>query len=62
MTKYAEAVTAYDQALAIDPLYNVALADKGLALTKMGKFDEAVKLFDAVLERDPNDIYALNNK
>jgi tetratricopeptide (TPR) repeat protein len=59
---YAEAITYYDKALAIDPNNEVALYGKGSALNYKGNYAEAILYFDKALAIDPNDKEALNNK
>lgn len=49
--QYAEARTAYDQALRIDPEYADARFDKGETLEKMGKLLEAQKCCSLALNR-----------
>ena len=36
--------------------------DKGISLTEMGKYNEAIKCFDEALRDDPNDTVAWYNK
>ena len=36
--------------------------NKGLALDNLGRYKEAISNYDKVLEIDPNDVDALNNK
>jgi tetratricopeptide (TPR) repeat protein len=39
-----------------------ALKNKGLALSKLGRYEEAIECYEKVLAIDGNDIFALNNK
>jgi tetratricopeptide (TPR) repeat protein/TM2 domain-containing membrane protein YozV len=39
-----------------------AFNDKGVALAKLGKYNESILFFDKALAINPNDVYALNNK
>ena len=48
----------YDRSIQI--IY--ALSDKGLALGKLGKHQEAIDCYDRILANDSNNVYALNNK
>jgi tetratricopeptide (TPR) repeat protein len=59
---YAEAITSYDKALAVDPNYKGALYSKGLALKKQGNYAEAITYYDKALAVDPNYKLALDNK
>ncbi len=43
---YEEAIKCCDKALEIDPECVIAFYDKGLCLTKTGKFEDAIKSFD----------------
>jgi tetratricopeptide (TPR) repeat protein len=47
--QYAQALTAYDRALRIDPEDADALFDKGETLEKMGNLMEAQKCYDLAL-------------
>ena len=40
----------------------IALGNKGLALDKLGRYEEAIEEYDRILAIDPNDINALGNK
>ena len=53
---YVGAISAYDNALAIDPNYHYAWQGKGEALAKIGQHQEALKAFDKVLGITPGDI------
>jgi tetratricopeptide (TPR) repeat protein len=43
----------YDRALRIDPNYSDVLKDKGLALDKLGRYEEAIKCYDKASEINP---------
>jgi tetratricopeptide (TPR) repeat protein len=49
------ALAAYQRALAIDPAYTPALLNRGLALRRLGRFDEAEASFLAILAQRPDD-------
>ena len=48
--------------LQIDPNNVIALGNKGLALDKLGRYEEVIEEYDRILAIDPNDINALGNK
>jgi tetratricopeptide (TPR) repeat protein len=51
--KYADALAAYDAALAINPQYATAHYNRGLVLHDLGRQEEALVAFDAALVIDP---------
>jgi hypothetical protein len=59
---YAEAITYFDKALAVDPNDKVALGNKGAALYNQGKYAEAITYYDRALAVDPNYKEALGFK
>jgi len=59
---YGEAISYYDQILAIDSSDIDALNGKALALDTIGKHDEAITYYDTVLAIGSSDIEALNGK
>jgi len=52
-SKYDEAITAYDEAIRLDPNYADAWNDKGAALGKQGKNDDALKAYDEAIKLNP---------
>jgi tetratricopeptide (TPR) repeat protein len=52
--KYDEAIQAYNKAIEIDPLDEVAWSNKGNALDDLGKHDEAIEAYDKAIEINPN--------
>ena len=50
--KYVEAISAFDQAIEIDPQYAAAWCYKSFALDELGKHDEATKAYDKAIEID----------
>jgi tetratricopeptide (TPR) repeat protein len=50
------------QALEIDPTNVATLNNKGYALSKLGKYNESIALYDKALEVDLTYVLALNNK
>ncbi len=53
---------AFDETLSIDPDFVAAMLNKGSALHKLGRYQEAVNAYDAVLSRDPDRVTAWYNK
>jgi tetratricopeptide (TPR) repeat protein len=49
----------YCYAVVINPKYENALADKGMALGSLGNYTDAIKYFDKTLAIDPSDENAL---
>ena len=62
MERPLEAIEYYDKALAIDPDYVNALANKGLALYNLERHLEAIEYYDKALAIDPDYVNALANK
>ena len=52
--RYQEAIQSYENALKIDPNYDVTLNNKGLSLYNLGKYQEAIDCFDRILVLNPN--------
>jgi tetratricopeptide (TPR) repeat protein len=60
---YEEAIRLHDQALALAPDFALAWVNKGIALKNLGRFDEAVKYYNWVIEHlDPEYKKAWHNK
>jgi tetratricopeptide (TPR) repeat protein len=57
-----EAISCYDQALALDPRYATAWSNKGKALAELGRREEAISCYDQALALDPRHAAAWNNK
>jgi Flp pilus assembly protein TadD len=55
------AVTAYREALAVDPDYADALEGLSMALADQGRFDEAIAAAVRVAELQPDEILAYTN-
>jgi tetratricopeptide (TPR) repeat protein len=60
--RHQEAISCFDQALALDPRIAVAWNNKGNALTDLGRHEEAISCFDQALALDPRIVEAWNNK
>jgi tetratricopeptide (TPR) repeat protein len=60
--KYQEAITAYEQAIAINSEQYKALNNKGVALGNLGRYEEAIILYNQALAIKPGLHEALYNK
>ena len=56
--KHAEAIAEYDQALVEDPDWTDGLHAKATALSKLERYDEAIKIVERIIELEPNDAFA----
>ncbi len=59
---FKEEIECYDKVLEIDPKFAAAWNNKGLALRKLGRYDEAVECYDKALKIKPKFAAAWNNK
>src|SRR5215469_13930660 len=59
---YTEAIPYFDEALAINPNYTLALNNKGAALYGLGIYNESIAYFDKALSVNPRYTTALYNK
>jgi tetratricopeptide (TPR) repeat protein len=57
-----DAIFYFDKVLSVEPEHMNALAYKGNALGKLGKYDEAITCYDKVLKNNPNHQTVLINK
>ena len=57
-----EALSAYDQAIRLDPNYARAYAHKGWALNDLKRYEEALQACEQALRLDPNSAHAYVNK
>jgi tetratricopeptide (TPR) repeat protein len=62
LKKYAEALVAFDAALAINPQYAVAHNNRGRVLATLGRHAEALTAYDAALAIDPQRAAAHRNR
>ena len=53
LDRFSEAVAAYNNVLAIAPENTNALYEKGLALSHLGLYKDAVDVFEEVIEQNP---------
>jgi tetratricopeptide (TPR) repeat protein len=56
--RYAEALTCYDQLLALRPADVNALSNRGIALRVLGRYEEAMASCERALRVDPNSVAA----
>jgi tetratricopeptide (TPR) repeat protein len=62
LSRFNEAIDAYDNALSLDPNFFAAWNGKGITLDKQGRHGDAVNAFDKATQLDPSDASAWNNK
>jgi serine/threonine protein kinase len=65
LQKYDEALTAYEQAIRLDPNNAAAYNYKGVALHNLKRYDEALVAYERAIRLNPNDGFAAlayNNK
>ena len=58
---FSESIGYIDKALEIDPEYQSALDNKATAMMKLGKLDVAIKIFQDILNKYPDDKYAMTS-
>jgi tetratricopeptide (TPR) repeat protein len=58
----AEALAAFERALALDPQDAPAHSNRGVVLADLGRKDEALAAYDRALELDPNLVQAHSNR
>lgn len=59
---YEEALTAYDEALEIDPKHFQSLFNKAVVLQMLGRVGDALTCYDKALEINPNDAEIWGNR
>ena len=59
---YPKAIWHFTEALRYSPQWSYAYINRGLAYSKMGRYDYAMKDFDKAIELYPNDFVAYNNR
>ena len=62
LSRYGEALTRFDQVLALDAGFAPALNNRGLVLAELKRFEEALASYDAALAINPDNAEALNNR
>jgi tetratricopeptide (TPR) repeat protein len=62
LQRYEEAITAYNQALHLDPNLPRAYYNKGFALVLLQRYEEAIPVLDQAIRLNPNDALVYNNK
>ena len=58
---FPKSIGYIDKALEIDPGYQSVLENKATAMMKIGKMDEAKKIFQDILNKYPDDEYAMTS-
>ncbi|TRU86842.1 MAG: tetratricopeptide repeat protein, partial [Microcystis novacekii Mn_MB_F_20050700_S1D] len=56
------AIASYDQALEIKPDFHQAWYNRGIALGKLGRYEDAIASYARALEIKPDDHEAWNNR
>ena len=59
---YPKAIWHFTEALRYSPQWSYAYINRGLAYSKMGRYDYAMKDFDKAIELDPNGFVTYNNR
>ena len=54
MNQIPEAVSCLDRALSLNPNLERAWSHKGIALSKLGNYDEALEYYDQAIKINPN--------
>lgn len=60
--RHADAITALDRALSLDPENEIAWINKGTALARLGRLSEALKCYNSAIKVNPSYEVAWNNK
>lgn len=60
--KYDEAIRCFNEAIRLNPSYELAWNNKGTALYMLKRYKEAIKCFDEVLKINPNNETAKKNR
>jgi tetratricopeptide (TPR) repeat protein len=58
--RYKQALTAFDEAVKVDPELIRARMGRSLALTRLGRYGEALAAAEEILELEPNSPHAYN--
>jgi tetratricopeptide (TPR) repeat protein len=62
LSRYEEAIAAYDQAIRLDPNNADAYNNKGVDLYDLKRYEEAIVAYDQAIRLDPNNADAYYNK
>ena len=62
LERYEEAITAYDQAIRLDPGDALSYHGKGDVLNELERYEEAITAYDQVIRLDPNFVNAYHGK
>jgi tetratricopeptide (TPR) repeat protein len=62
LKRYEEAITAYDQAIRINPNDATTYNNKGISLHGLRRYEEAITTYDQAIHLDSNNTFAYNNK
>jgi tetratricopeptide (TPR) repeat protein len=62
LKRYEEALTAYEQAIRLDPNLAYVYNNKGKTLNELKRYEEALTAYKQAIRLDPNLAYVYNNK
>ncbi len=62
LSRYEDAIAAYDRAIEIKPDYDAAWNNRGNALDNLGRHEEAIAAYDKAIEIKPDKDAAWNNR
>ncbi len=61
LNRYPEALVAISQAISLEPQDTILLNEKAVILSNLKRYQEAIQIYDRVIERDPKS-WAYNNR
>ena len=62
IAKPDSALWYYEKALTIDPAFNASLFNKAATLERLGQEDQAIKIYEQIINDSPSDRYAKSAK
>jgi tetratricopeptide (TPR) repeat protein len=62
LKRYEEALTAYEQAIRLDPNYALAYYNRGIALNELKRYEEALSAYEQAIRLNPNHADAYHGK
>lgn len=58
---FERSLAMLDEVIAFFPGKNILQVDRAIILAEMGEYDQAMKILEIAMDRDPNDMYAVYN-